>query len=487
MAFHSVIGYLDGNANTSFKILLGISGSITVFQLYLEWRNYRAIKKQKDIPLGFEGHITEEEFEKGKRYNVDRKRFDIFHSSFSSALSLAMEAAKVNGALYGKSAFWLASLFQRISPLLPASLGISPVTGLSLMGSWKHALFVSAIQDVFQSVLGIPFSYYSNFVVEEKHGFNRMTRKTFVSDFFKSMALRLLFFQPVMIGVVQVVISTFGENFPLYLTLSLVGLMLVFMHLVPTLVVPLFYKLTPLKPEDPLYELLHAHCEASGFSTKKVEVQDGSRRSAHANAMLFGFGSLKRLWLYDTIIDDLTPQEVAGVVRHELGHWRHGHVLKFFPLMIAQVTGAAYGLRGCMRLRNLAREFGYPEASLIPKRYNNSDFISPYIALSIVEYFAASFSFTMTAPLNIISRYFEFQADTYSVTAPGPYPEKEEGDEKAKTRGEVLCSALRKISKKENPLEDDWLYALMEVSHPSLTERINNIKEVEKRIEKKAN
>lgn len=487
MAFHSFITYLEGNAATSFKVLLAISGSITAFELYLEWRNYRVTKKQKDIPLGFEGQITQEDFEKGKRYHVDRKRFDLCRSAFSSLLSFGLEAGKVNGTLYGKSAFWLASLLRRICPLLPSSLAVVPGTGLKLMGSWKHALFFAAIQDIVQSVLSIPFSYYSNFVVEEKHGFNRMTRKTFVADFFKSMALRLIVFQPIMIGIVQGVITTFGEKFPLYLTLSMVVLMLVFMHLIPTLVVPLFNKLTPMKPEDPLYELLHSHCEASGFSTKKMEVMDGSKRSAHANAMLFGFGSLKRLWLYDTIIEDLTPQEVAGVVRHELGHWRHGHVLKAFPLSIAQVTGATYGLRGCMRLRNLAKEFGYPEAALIPKRYNDADFISPFIALSIVEYFMASASFAMTAPMNIMSRFFEFQADTYSVTAPGPLPEKEEGDQKAKTRGEVLSSALRKISKKENPLEDDWLYAMMEVSHPSLTERINNIKEVEAKIQKKAN
>lgn len=481
----------DGAPPSSFKILLGVSFSTTLFKFYLEWRNYRAVKKQTKVSPCLKNNITQEDFEKGKRYHLDLQRFGLLNSAFFNLVSFGMELGKIEGLLFGKSAVWLASLLNRVGPALPSALSFLPVTPLEVMGSFRHAVFLSVLQDIFMTILRLPFGYYQNFVVEEKHGFNRMTRMLFFKDLIKSILLRVLLYYPLMCGLIQGVVKVFGEQFPLFLSFGFVVFSLVFMYAIPKWIVPLFYKVTPMDPQDSLFKLIHAHCEACGFHTDNLGVVDGSTRSTHSNAMLMGLGKGKRIWLFDTILNDLTQEEVAGVVRHELGHWFHSHVKKLFFISMLQLTAITFASREIMYHPSLAREFGFPEAAIssvdssgnTPRRFS----FSPFIGFHICELFFDPLIFLLSTPQNIFSRHCEFQADAYSVTGAGPMPEKEEGEERGRTRGEVISSALMKIHKKENVVEHDWLYELMECSHPSLTDRIRGIQEVERKMLKKKN
>lgn len=480
----------EGKGFPLFPVLISVSTSISVFELYLQWRNYQAKKVQTKIPLGFGSKMTQEEFEKGKRYVLDSARFGLLRAGFFNMLSFGLEIRKVEGLLFGKSATWLASALSRISPFLPSFLTIPPVTAVGLMGGYSHAIFHSCVMDLLQSLLHLPFSYYSNFVVEERHGFNKMTKTLFVKDFAKSMLLRFLLLYPIIYGLILAMVQLFGERFPLYLSLGYLGVIFIFISSYSTLILPLFYKLTPLDKESPLFRMIHAHASACGFVTDKLAIMDGSRRSTHSNAMLLGFGKGKRILLYDTLVETLTPEEVVAVVRHELGHWCHSHTLKMLAMGVVQMMGLIYLSREVMHYPSLAREFGFPEAAIRPPgstkgNTDNRFWFSPFIAFHICRLFAEPFCFALKIPQSMCSRYFEFQADRYSVMGAGPMPEVEKGETQARSRVEIISSALIKITKKENPMESDWLYALMEESHPSLTERIEALKAIESQASKK--
>lgn len=201
-------------------------------------------------------------------------------------------------------------------------------------GEIVHSLIFFFTFNLITTVLGLPVSYYSNFVLEEKFGFNKQTVGLWVADIFKGQALSIVLGAPLLSGFLAIIKKT-GNGFFYYLWLLAVVVQLFAITIYPIAILPLFNKLTPL-PEGPLKTSVEGLAKRLKFPLTNLYVIDGSKRSAHSNAYFFGLPWKKHIVIYDTLIEGSETEEVVAVLGHELGHWSLGHTTKLFG--IAQVS-----------------------------------------------------------------------------------------------------------------------------------------------------
>ena len=206
-----------------------------------------------------------------------------------------------------------------------------------IMASYAPASFSgditqSAIFFIFftmiQAVLAVPTSLFENFVLEEKFGFNKLTIRTFVADFFKGQALVICIGAPV-IGAILAIIDWAGNDFYIYVWAFNIALQLFMITIHPIVILPLFNKLSPLE-DGPLKEKVEALSRRLQFPLTNLFVIDGSKRSAHSNAYFFGLPWKKHIVIYDTLIEKSETAEIEAVLGHELGHWSLSHTIKLF-------------------------------------------------------------------------------------------------------------------------------------------------------------
>lgn len=194
---------------------------------------------------------------------------------------------------------------------------------------FKGAVFI-LICLVYSEVENLSWNLYSNFVIKEAHGFNKMTLGLFFGDQFKSLVLTLIFGSIVYYGLMRI-IEWAGTDFYWYLLGFIVAFLLLFVNIVPNFIMPLFNKFDPL-PQGPLRDKIEEIAKEIQFPLTQIYVIDASKRSSHSNAYYFGFGNNKRIVLFDTLIEQHQGEqgilEIASVVKHELGHWYHMHPLK---------------------------------------------------------------------------------------------------------------------------------------------------------------
>jgi len=176
----------------------------------------------------------------------------------------------------------------------------------------------------------MPFSLYSTFVVEQRHGFNNQTIGLYFVDLLKSQLIMAVLMFPFMSAFLWIIKST-GDNFFFYVWLIVMGFQLVIITVYPTFIQPFFNKLTPME-EGELRTRIEELAARINFPLKKLYVIDGSKRSGHSNAYFYGFGKNKHIVLYDTLIDHSNTDEICAVLAHELGHWKMGHTLKLLAV-----------------------------------------------------------------------------------------------------------------------------------------------------------
>jgi STE24 endopeptidase len=179
-------------------------------------------------------------------------------------------------------------------------------------------------------ILGVSNSLYSNFIIKERHGFNKMTMSTFFSDKLKEYLLMAIIGFPVYYGIMKIIVWG-GPYFYLYLTAFSVVFIILLMMLIPNVIMPMFNKYSEL--QDPvLRRRIEEEAERMKFPLKHIYVMDASKRTAHSNAFYYGFGSNKRIVIFDTMLEQHQGpkgiEEIVSVVRHELGHWFYMHPLK---------------------------------------------------------------------------------------------------------------------------------------------------------------
>ena len=303
------------------------------------------------------------------------------------------------------------------------------------------------IYNLFNTVIGLPFSYYSTFVVEERFGFNRTTHKTYWLDALKSFVVSTVI-SAVLMAVVYWLYQTFGQQFWIWATLVCAVFIVFFSMFYSNLIVPLFNKQTPL-PEGELRDAITAALQSFGSKFKDIYIIDGSKHSTKANAYFTGFGPKKRIVLYDTLQDQMTTDEIVAVLAHEFGHYKHRDTFKSMIISIVTIAVNLFIFSLLVGNPDLPAALGGTAPSFILALVAFSLLLSPIdIVLSPIG--------------SAISRRAEYRADAFAA---------EHG------HGEVLISGLKKLAAHAlSNLTPHPLVVWYSYSHPTLAQRIRAIR-----------
>ena len=320
----------------------------------------------------------------------------------------------------------------------------------ALLPSWGAMGYQLALLTVFTligALLDLPFELMSTFGVEQRFGFNRVTPAMFMADLLKNTLVGAAIGLP-LAALILWIMGALGSSWWLWAWVAWVGFNLLLLVLYPTVIAPLFNKFEPL-PDEALKTRVQALMQRCGFAAKGLFVMDGSKRSAHANAYFTGLGAAKRVVFFDTLLSRLSPGEVEAVLAHELGHFRHRHVLKRM-LAIFGASGAGLALLGW-----LAGQSGfYAGLGVSP------NLAAPNDALALLLFGLAlpPFMFFVTPLASALSRKHEFEADAYAC---------------AQADGRDLASALLKLHEDNaGTLTPDPLYVRFYYSRPPASERL---------------
>ncbi|MBD0824380.1 M48 family metallopeptidase [Aestuariibaculum marinum] len=374
------------------------------------------------LPEDLQDVYDETEYKKSQNYKTTKYKFGIITSTFSIVLTLG---------------FLLLDGFEFVDNIA-RTYSENPII---------VALIFFGIIMIGSDILTTPFSYYSTFVVEEQFGFNKTTLKTFMLDKIKGWLMMAIVGGGILALIIWFYQST-GEQFWLY-AWGLVTVFTVFMNMFYSkLIVPLFNKQTPLEAGD-LRDKISAYANTVGFKLDKIFVIDGSKRSTKANAYFSGFGSEKRVTLYDTLINDLDDEEIVAVLAHEVGHYKKKHII-FNLVSSVLLTGVMlYVLSIFISNPLLSNALGVNIPSF-------------HIGLIAFGMLYSPISEITGLIMNVFSRKFEYQADDYAKTT---------------YKGEPLITSLKKLSKNSlSNLTPHPAYVFMHYSHPTLLQRIQNLK-----------
>ncbi|MGB3145062.1 MAG: M48 family metallopeptidase [Maribacter sp.] len=385
--------------------------------------NFLNAKRFKDpIPDDLQDVYNTEEYKKSQEYKLTNYKFGILTSIFSLSLIL--------GFLFFGGFAWVDHIALKITD--NSILQALVFFGIIMLGS---------------DILSTPFSYYQTFVIEEKFGFNKTDRKTFVLDKYKQWGM-IIVFGGIILSLVIWFFEWAGQNFWLY-TWGLITVFTLFMNLFYSkLIVPLFNKQEPLE-EGTLKMKIEQYAQNVGFELQNIFVINGSKRSTKANAYFSGFGKEKRVTLYDTLINDLEEDEIVAVLAHEVGHYKRHHIVFNLATSIL-LTG--------LMLFLLSLFINNPEISLAIG-VERPSFHAALIGFGILYSPVSEITGLL---MNHLSRKFEYQADDFAKTTYAASP---------------LVTSLKKLSKNSlSNLTPHPAYVFMHYSHPPLIERVRNLK-----------
>ena len=376
------------------------------------------------LPDSLKGIYDEKEYSRFQSYKRENGRLD----SWSSGGGFVVMIVFLVAGGFGWYNSWVVSLTDSVV--------------------WQTILFVVGLS-VVSSVLDIPFDYYATFRIEAKYGFNKTTRRVYWLDTVKELVLSLVL-GGVLLALVVWFYTWAGTYFWLY-AWGAVTLFSVFMAMFYSqLIVPLFNKQTPLQ-EGALRDKIQAFAGKVGFKLDNIYVIDGSKRSTKANAYFTGLGPKKRVVLYDTLIDELTEEEIVAVLAHEVGHYKKRHTLRSMVVSVIQMGVLFWLFSLCVNNAALSEALGGDRA---------------YFQLGLIA-FAILYSpvnLILGVGMNVWSRSNEYEADAFAAR----YYE-----------GDYLVSGLKKISVKSlSNLTPHPLYEYIYYSHPSLLKRIDAIKRI---------
>ncbi|MEO5714240.1 MAG: M48 family metallopeptidase [Luteolibacter sp.] len=381
----------------------------------------------ESVPKGFEDVMDSEKLDKARAYLRAHAQFGIIESTASLAVMLIFWSLGGFGWLDG----WARSLGHS-----------EVVTGL---------IFLTVLL-VGQSLVGIPFSIYDTFVIEEKFGFNRSTFATFVMDRIKGMILGAIIGLPLAAAVLWI----FGNvpNAWLWAWVTVTAFQLILTYLAPSLIMPLFNKFTPM-PDGDLKNAIEALGVKCGFPLTGVFVMDGSKRSTKANAFFTGLGKQKKIALFDTLVDKSTQPELIGVLAHEIGHYRCGHIKQRLVVGIVQMAVIFF-------LLGLATDPDGKFARLLFDAFGVKQ-ISPHAGLVFFSILLEPVSKLLSVAANAWSRKHEFEADAYAAKVTGD--------------GEALGDALKKLSADHlSHPSPAALRVWLDYSHPPLLQRLEALR-----------
>ena len=377
---------------------------------------------RSEVPAAFSSNISLEAHQKAADYSNAKTRLVLIEAT-AQAVLLAL--LTVGGGLQ-----WIDDIWRNILPSQEIARGALVICS---------AMIVSSIID-------IPFDYYKTFTVDEKFGFNKMTRGMFYNDLVKHSIVGVVLGAPILFAALWLMQGA-GAYWWLYLWIVWSVFNLLMLAVYPTFIAPFFNKFSPLTDEA-LKQRIEALLTKCGFKSQGLFVMDGSARSSHGNAYFTGFGSSKRVVFFDTLLERLNGDEIEAVLAHELGHFRHHHVIKRIALMFF-VSFVGLALLGWL----MNQDWFY--AGLGVTQASN------YMALLLFLMVSPVFLFLLRPLMASYSRKNEFEADDYAAKH---------------ASAKYLVEALVKLYRDNaSTLTPDPLHSAFYDSHPPASIRISKL------------
>jgi len=378
------------------------------------------------VPLEFEGIINPAALRRITDYTLENNRLGLVESLFNNLLLIIF----FFGGLIGRYDDWIASL-----------------TGSFV---WAGCLFFIILQ-LAGTLLDIPFSLYKNFMIENRYGFNTMTLRLWLSDLGKSTVISVTLSTLVILTVLNIILLS-----PAWWWLWVWCFMLLFgvfmLYISPYVIEPLFFKFESVKAEG-LEEKICSLMERAGLKVSRVFQVDASRRSRHSNAYFTGIGRVKRIILFDTLIQQMSQDEILAVLAHEIGHWKKRHILKHIIRTEVMAFCGLFLVYHLLSWQGVPHILGLSDASF-------------YARAVIVGFLFSIAAFPFTPLSNYLSRRNEKAADQFASELTG--------------RPDAMVSALIKLSNENlSNLHPHPLYAKVYYSHPPVVERIRDLRRQE--------
>ncbi|WP_422105269.1 M48 family metallopeptidase [Winogradskyella sp.] len=407
-------------AQTLFYIIIGI-----IIINFIKDKILNAVNAKHfndPIPEELNDVYDTEAYKKSQDYKATNYKFGIWSSLFTLGLTLA---------------FLFLDGFEYVDHIARTYSDQPVVIALLFFGIIMLA----------SDIITTPFAYYKTFVIEERFGFNKTTMTTFILDKLKGLLMMAILGG----GIIALIIWFYqltGRHFWLY-AWGIVTLVTLFMNMFYSrLIVPLFNKQNPLEDGD-LRNKISEYAKSVGFSLNKIFIIDGSKRSTKANAYFSGFGSEKRVTLYDTLVNDLEDEEIVAVLAHEVGHYKRKHIIFNLVTSILLTGLTLYILSIFISNPLLSNAIGVETPSF-------------HVGLIAFGLLYSPISEVTGLIMNYVSRVFEYQADDYA---------------KATYKAEPLITSLKKLSKNSlSNLTPHKAYVFMHYSHPTLLDRVKNLR-----------
>ena len=393
-----------------------------LLSLIVETLNVRNVST--GIPAEFQGVYDEEKYAKSQRYLRDNTRFGQIQAAIMLPLTIA---------------FILLGGFRWINGIAMAASDHMIIRGLVFGG----------LLILIGQIAGLPFSLYDTFVIEERYGFNKTTPRTFILDILKGWLLTLLLGAPVFALVLWIFDSVPHAWLWAWGSLSVIQLFILF--IAPVVILPLFNKFTPLE-EGSLRSKIEAFAAGQNYKLSGIFKIDGSRRSTKSNAYFTGFGKTKRIALFDTLIEKHTAEELTGVLAHEIGHCKLGHIKKGLLISLASSLLMFFILSLFITRQGLYSAFGIEGTPL-------------YAGFIFFGFLYAPISILLGLLGNILSRKHEYEADAFAAKTTGHPAE--------------MISALKKLSVDNlSNLTPHPLKVFLHYSHPPVLQRIKALRTI---------
>lgn len=401
-------------------VFLAVAGA----RLGLSWLNLRHLKREgHNVPVGLEREVDAERLRKISAYTAERAHFGLVHAGASGLVTAAF--------LFGGGLGFYDAL----------------VSGASSSFVAQNVLFVVGLM-LAAAVLDIPFQLYGTFRIEARHGFNRQSAKLWWADWLKGTLLSVLLTAALSAGAFWLIAAA-PNSWWLLVSALVSGVSLLLTFVSPYLIEPLFNKLEPLEVAG-LSEQIRSMTSRAGVSVGRVLKLDASRRSGHSNAYFTGLGRVKRVVLFDTLLEQMSHPQILAVLAHELGHWKKHHVLVRMLVMQVLLLLGAYAAFLLAPSSSLPGLLGLESASLAAR-------------LLILMVGASLLMFPLTPLFAAWSRRDEREADAYAIGLHG--------------EARDLADALAKLGTENlSNLHPHPFYAAFYYSHPPLVERIGSLR-----------
>ena len=403
-------GWEEPSASIPFlAYTLVFTSCMFALEYYLDFRQWSKFGSARSIPPELKHPlISEEMFKRSLAYGRDKLSFGLVESIVLFAESMALVLLGYLPFAWDVASTWCLKL---------GLIGDSSGSMYQEIVITSVFVFLLTLHD---TLVGIPFSLYRTFVIEQKHGFNKSTLALFFKDKLIALALGFVIGTPVLALVIYIV-RWGGEHFYFYVWVFLCAVSLLLMTVYPTLIAPLFNKFTKLEDGE-IYQAVEGLAKRVNFPLTQIFLVDGSKRSAHSNAYFYGFFKNKRIVLFDTLINQVTQSELLAILGHEIGHWALWHTAQGFVITQLYIFALFLTFSYVQNTPSLFSAFGFTYSSPMPV----------FIGLVLFsQTFWSPVDKFLTLLMNVNSRTNEFAADRYAA---------------ALGMGGDLCEGLVKIS-----------------------------------------